>query len=224
MNILGSVHSKIKTVIFDLDGTLIDSAPSILAGLNMAIKKSKLLPSLPLDSCLVGPPLKEILSKLVGDQANVDLDILASNFKQYYDSEGFKASIPYPGVDELLNQLACNVSLYLATNKRLEPTLKIIDYFGWSLLFDGIYAIDKFKDNPFSDKTSMINVLIHSEAIEKEHVIYVGDRIEDLEASKLNGINAILVNWGYGEFKNNSSINGFQYADSPKELYEMIVK
>jgi phosphoglycolate phosphatase-like HAD superfamily hydrolase len=69
----------------------------------------------------------------------------------------------------------------------------------------------------------MINVLIESEAIEKEHVIYVGDRIEDLEASKFNGINAILVNWGYGEFENNSGINGFQSADSPKELYEMIV-
>jgi phosphoglycolate phosphatase len=206
-----------------LDGTLIDSAPSILAGLNMAMKKSKLLPALPLDSCLVGPTLKEILLKLVGDQANVDLDVLVSNFKQYYDSEGFKATTTYPGVHELLNQLTCHVSLYLATNKRLEPTLKIIDHFGWSLLFDGVYAIDKFKDNPFSDKASMINVLIESEAIEKEHVIYVGDRIEDLEASKFNGINAILVNWGYGEFENNSGINGFQCADSPKELYEMIV-
>ena len=53
-------HFKIKAVIFDLDGTLIDSAPSILAGLNMAIKKSGLLPVLPLTRSLVGPPLREL--------------------------------------------------------------------------------------------------------------------------------------------------------------------
>jgi phosphoglycolate phosphatase len=223
MSMQGSEHPKFKTVIFDLDGTLIDSAPSILAGLNMVMKKSKLLPAIPLDSCLVGPPLKEILLKLVGDQANVDIDILVSNFKEYYDSEGFKASIPYPGVDELLNQLTCNASLYLATNKRLEPTLKIIDYFGWASLFDNVYAIDKFKDTPFSNKASMIHVLIQAESIKKEHAIYIGDRIEDFEASKINGIDTILVTWGYGQFKDKTSINGFQCADSPKELYEMIM-
>jgi phosphoglycolate phosphatase len=217
--------SKIKVVIFDLDGTLIESAPSILMGLEVAIKKSGLFPALPLDSSLVGPPLIDTLRKLVGDQLNVDLDVLVSDFKAHYDAVGFKESRTYPGVQDMLNQLKKNnISLYLATNKRLEPTLKIIDYFGWTPLFDGVYAIDKFVTAPFLNKATMIGALIQAESIEKAHAIYVGDRIEDHEASAANGIDTILVNWGYGNFQNNPATDKVKYVDSPNQLYRMIVR
>lgn len=221
----GFGRSKIKAVIFDLDGTLIESAPSILIGLEVAIKKSGLFPTLPLDSSLVGPPLKDTLRKLVGDQLNVDLDVLVSDFKAYYDTVGFKESRVYPGVQDMLNQLTnSNVSLYLATNKRLKPTLKIIDYFGWTSLFNGVYAIDKFVESQFSNKATMIGALIQAESIEKAHAIYVGDRIEDHDASAANGIDTILVNWGYGDFQNNPAADRVKCVDSPKELYQMIVR
>jgi len=223
MSMSSSERLKIKTVIFDLDGTLIESGPSILIGLEIALKKSGLFPVLPLDSFLVGPPLKDTLRELVGGQANIDLDQLVSDFKTYYDVEGFKASKPYPGVHGLLNRLIqSNASLFLATNKRLEPTLKIIDYFGWTSLFSGVYAIDKFADAPFSNKASMIHALIQAESIEKARTIYVGDRIEDREASTVNGIESILVNWGYGNLENISASNEVNYVDSMQELYQMI--
>jgi len=225
MTMHGLECSKIKVVIFDLDGTLIESAPSILMGLEVAIKKSGLFPALPLDSSLVGPPLIDTLRKLVGDQLNVDLDVLVSDFKAHYDAVGFKESRTYPGVQDMLNQLKKNnISLYLATNKRLEPTLKIIDYFGWTPLFDGVYAIDKFVTAPFLNKATMIGALIQAESIEKAHAIYVGDRIEDHEASAANGIDTILVNWGYGNFQNNPATDKVKYVDSPNQLYRMIVR
>jgi len=223
MTMLTVECSKIKTVIFDLDGTLINSAPAILTGLEKAIKKSGLLPVLPLDSSLVGPPLKEAIQKLVGSRADIDIDALISAFKTYYDNEGFKASAPYPGVPEMLCQLKkLNIEIYLATNKRIVPTLKIIDYLDLTSLFNGIYAIDKFAESPFPNKAAMIRALIKAECIEKAYAIYVGDRIEDLEASFDNGIGAILVNWGYGDFVNNPVLYDAKYVDSTQDLLEMI--
>jgi phosphoglycolate phosphatase len=221
---MNSVSAQNTTaVIFDLDGTLIESAPSILLGLEITIKKFGLLPVLPLEPCLIGPPLRDTLKKLVGDQANVDFDVLASDFMAYYDTEGYRESKIYPGIQELLIQLTqSNIALYLATNKRLEPTLKIVDYFAWTSFFDGIYAIDKFADAPFSNKGSMIHALIQAESIEKVHTKYIGDRIEDHEASSANGIEAILVKWGYGNLEDSSTICGINFADSPQRLYQMI--
>jgi phosphoglycolate phosphatase len=119
-----------------MDGTLIDSAHSILKSLEITIKKTGLSTVIPLTSHLIGPPLRETLKRLFGEQENVDLDCLISVFKDFYDTEGFKGSLIYPGVHDLLNQLnQSDISLYLATNKRLIPTLKIIEYFGWKSIY-----------------------------------------------------------------------------------------
>ena len=216
-------HSRINTVIFDFDGTLIDSAPSIIAGLELAFKKLGLLPSIHLNASIIGPPLEETLYKLIGDQVNVDLGVLVSNFKDYYDAEGFKTSKPYPGIEELLNQLGqLNIVLYLATNKRLEPTLKIVDYLGWTTFFNKVYTIDMVAGAPFVNKSSMIQALIRAELIESANTIYVGDRMEDFHASSANGLRTILVNWGYGDFQNKTFIDGVHCANTPNELYQMI--
>lgn len=216
-------RSNIKNVIFDLDGTLIDSADSILTGLKATIKKFGFEPALPLNVKLVGPPLKQTIQKLVGDQVNIDLNILVDDFKNYYDTEGFKATATYPGIEKLLYELHnLGIRMYLATNKRQEPTLKIINYFDWASLFEEIYAIDRFVDAPFRDKTEMIGSLIQKESINKKSTIYVGDRFEDLEASMANNIRVILVQWGYGNTEGDTKENA-QRANSAEELMRMIV-
>jgi len=225
MTMFGLGQYKVRSVIFDLDGTLIDSAPSILLGLEMVIKKSGFIPAVPLDSTLIGPPLRETFVKLVGKRKDINLDSLISDFKSYYDEDGFKNSIPYPGIRELLRHLKkISLPTYLATNKRLIPTLKIMDYLGWTSCFNQIYSIDKFADAPFINKTLMMQTLLEVESIDRTHTIYIGDRIEDLEASKANGIDAILVGWGYDEFQNIPIMDGVKCARSPEQLLKMLLK
>jgi phosphoglycolate phosphatase len=223
-NDVGLGRSRIKNVIFDLDGTLIDSADSILTGLKATTKKFGFEPALPLNVKLVGPPLKQTIQKLVGDQANIDLNILVDDFKNYYDTEGFKASAAYPGMEKLLGELyQLGIRMYLATNKRLEPTLNIINYFNWASLFEEIYAIDRFVDAPFSDKAEMIGCLIQKESIDKKSTIYVGDRFEDYEAAVVNSINYILVDWGYGDLSSNHLID-IRKVETPDELLGILKK
>ena len=214
--------SKINAIIFDLDGTLIDSAAAILEGLEYAIKKARLVPQLPLTSSLIGPPLKDTFRKLIGKEDGVDLDDLISSFKCFYDQEGFKKSRPYPGVEKILRDLKdLELTLYLATNKRFVPTQRIVNYFGWDHFFDEIYTIDKFANFPFEDKASMLQALLKEKSIEPNNAIYIGDREEDLWASIKNNLTAILVTWGYGDFKRMNSGN-IIYLSSPEELISII--
>ena len=224
MSMHGLERSKIKAVIFDLDGTLIDSASAILEGLEYTLNKAGVIPVQPLTNSLIGPPLKETLLRLVGEEVDVNVDSLIANFKNFYDQEGFKKSRPYPGIEKVLRVLSeSGLVLYLATNKRLVPTQKIINYFGWKHFFDEIYTIDKFVKFPFKTKTLMIQKLIKEKLIDPANAIYVGDREEDQLASISNNMPSILVAWGYGDFQKEDS-GGMTQPSTPEELLSIIME
>lgn len=194
-----------KSVIFDLDGTLIDSQESILNALKIALNKAGLKAVMPISRELVGPPLMDMLSKITAINDKLILNLAASEFKQYYDNEGYKQSTAYPGIHYLLKSLhSQNFALYVATNKRLIPTKKIIEHLSWRNLFSAIYGIDFNINQPFNSKAEMISALIDERLIDKKTAIYVGDRVEDYEAATLNGLPCILVNWGYGKIRSKS--------------------
>jgi phosphoglycolate phosphatase len=217
-------QARIKNVIFDLDGTLIDSADSILIGLEATIKKFGFEPALPLNAKLVGPPLKQIFQRLAGNQIHVDMDLLVADFKEYYDTEGFKASVIYPGIQKILDELSqVGIRMYLATNKRLEPTSSIVNYFDWTSVFEEVYAIDSFAYSPFENKASIIKNLLQNESIDKKSTIYVGDRFEDYEAAVVNSLTSVLVDWGYGDFSSNY-LKDICRVNTPDELLEILKK
>ena len=94
-----------KTVIFDLDGTLIDSSPGILESFEGAFSALNIELQRPLNSSIIGPPLFESLKLLSGLSDTSVLDKLAEHFKLYYDSEGYKKTIIYPGINTMLSDI-----------------------------------------------------------------------------------------------------------------------
>jgi phosphoglycolate phosphatase len=88
--------------------------------------------------------------------------------------------------------------LYIGTNKRIEPTRKIVKLFGWGKLFNGVYSLDSFLPK-LSNKSDLLRSLVDRLDLERDNTLYVGDRREDAEAALNNGITSILVDWGYDE-------------------------
>ncbi|QWD49710.1 HAD hydrolase-like protein [Polynucleobacter paneuropaeus] len=214
--------SKISTVIFDLDGTLIDSGRSILMGLEAAVMAAGCTLMLPLGNDLIGPPLRLTLQNLSGEANKSKLEEMVVSFMRYYDSSGYKNSEPYEGADQLLLSLKENgCRLILATNKRSHPTLKILEYLGWTSFFDSIYTIDKYPNKTFFDKEEMLMALIKVERIESDSAIYVGDRFEDQLAANKNGLLSITVDWGYGEYEDISVYS--VVASSMEQLMHMLI-
>lgn len=179
---------------------------------------------MPLEKSLIGPPLRETVQALVGSGTSHSIDIILQDFKNYYDHEGFKSAEPYPGIKDMLESLtAHSIPLYLATNKRLLPTQKIIEHLGWGNNFKSTYSIDKVIIKPFADKAQMIAELLSKQGINPYNAVYIGDRLEDYKASKSNNLSTILVQWGYGELSVNDE-GMFRTVSSANELFKLIMR
>jgi phosphoglycolate phosphatase len=193
--------TRTRHILFDLDGTLIDSSRSILEGFVAALAAHGARPVVPVDSRLIGPPLPEALRILSGETDPARLAAIARSFTDYYDNEGFKASDAYAGVSDMLTALReGGATLHIATNKRFEPTRRIVDWLGWGELFDQVYAIDKLPGARFANKAAMIAHLMNQAGVEASDGQYVGDRDEDRVAATANALPFVLVTWGYGDY------------------------
>jgi phosphoglycolate phosphatase len=191
---------KPKAIIFDLDGTLIDSAPSILAGFEHVLKVNGIEPLIPLTSSVIGPPLIPTLRMLGGVHDEAMLLQMAEQFKDFYDIEACLLCQPYDAVDGGLKKLVeVGYELHIATNKRYIPTRNILKCLGWDGLFTSVYTLDK-DGASFNSKSVMIENQLKDFGLSADQAVYVGDRSEDMEAAQNNQLNFVGVSWGYGEF------------------------
>ena len=207
-------------VIFDLDGTLIDSAPSILKCLTLALRQNKIDPVTPLTNQIIGPPLDVTLKRVTGITDNSIINNLINCFKNAYDSDGYKDSVPYHGVEDMLRKIAgSGIDVYLATNKRILPTRKILEHFSWAPFFNSVYALD-VGDIKFNSKSEMLASMVKGQNLDPLCSIYVGDINADYEAAQKSNMQFIFAEWGYEK----SGI--FEYpltASSVSDLTEKIL-
>ncbi|MDD5296919.1 MAG: HAD hydrolase-like protein [Rhodocyclaceae bacterium] len=206
------------TLLFDLDGTLIDSAPSILSGFRAAFEEAGIGPVLPLTSAIIGPPLMQTLANLTGGADEATLSALAAGFKRHYDSEGYKETVVFPGVADMLASLAgLGLDLHIATNKRLLPTERILEFLGWRPWFNTVYAAD-MPGRGFKGKGAMVAAQMADLNLAREAACYIGDRQEDRQAAEENGLPFIAACWGYGGFADARPEGVALAAAAPAEL------
>ncbi|RNC90851.1 MAG: hypothetical protein ED554_06735 [Synechococcus sp. YX04-3] len=208
-------------IIFDLDGTLIDSQPGIFESLKLALADSGFSNDLTIDQVPVGPPLQELI-QLITNCSDLDtINLIMTLFKRYYDTSCFKSSPLFHGVlDFLISLHRAQFNLFIATNKRLTPTLKILEYLSIDSIFKDVYAVDSF-DCRFSSKASMLNALISCYSL-GSNTIYIGDRYDDFLAAEANSIRFYFPKWGYTADHHLFSDNAFGIDFcSPFELYNL---
>ncbi len=188
----------VDVVIFDLDGTLIDSSQSILESYQAAFEQVGCHLAQPLTRSIVGPPLDETMAMLAGGSDAVTLDALISAFKAHYDTAGYKKADVFHGIVQLLDELlTAGVPMYVATNKRIAPTRNIICHLGWERYFKGVFALDSFASR-LGDKAHLISRLLETERLTPASALYVGDRDEDALAAERAQVGFERATWGYG--------------------------
>ena len=189
----------IENIIFDLDGTLIDSSEGILKGFKEAFKALGIMPTRGITKDIIGPPLIQTLSILANSEEDKLLNELAQTFKKYYDNNGYKLTTEFSGITGMLRSFydSNKYNMYIATNKRLFPTKKIIKHLGWEMYFKKIYALDSF--DLIKNKSTLIKEIMRINNIECGKSVYIGDRNEDYKAAIENNMSFIMAGWGFQE-------------------------
>jgi phosphoglycolate phosphatase len=211
-----------KNIIFDLDGTLIDSFPGIFESLRHAV--SVVDPKLDLKRLKnqVGPPLPTMLSRMWPDLPEDVRLMVLSEFRSDYNNRGYLYSVAYPGVAEALNRFrSLGVSLFVLTNKPLIPTKKILSHLGMEILFKEILSPDSVTPS-FSVKAEGALHLMEKHALITGETLLVGDSPDDLNAAQVAGFSFVEVSYGYGNFDEIVTEGTRLRLKSPSDLAKLI--
>lgn len=200
------MHIAEDNLIFDLDGTLFDSAPEILICLRKALYLNNIDIKNNLNELIIGPPIKETLKELVQKKDKHKIDKIIKNFIELYDTDYCYKTKLYKGVKKTLKILEKKKNLILITNKRIAPTEKMLKNSKIIEFFDNHFSVDE-NDQYKKDKSTLIAKTIKDFKINPKNTAYIGDTMGDFIASKNNNIKFFYAGWGYGEFVKDADLH-----------------
>lgn len=208
-----------RSVIFDLDGTISDSSAGIFQSFNYALNKMNALELLRTDvNRYIGPPLKDSFSRLLGTSDKATLDNAMQLFREDYTTLGYKINELYEGIDDVLRQLSkCGYRLFIATTKKTDTASDVLKHFQLDHYFQEIYG--GASEIP---KPKLVQQLLSENNCVKEKSVLIGDTHYDIHAAKINNIFSIGAAWGFGE--NTEIAKADVVIDLPGELVPHIDK
>lgn len=214
-----------KLVIFDLDGTLINSIKDLGAATNFALEKNG-YPTHPLDSypMFVGNGVANLIRRALPDHARTDSNValLKKDFTMYYDVHNLDRTVPYDGISELLQNIQSKgIQIAVASNKYDEATKKLVTSLFPSV---GFVAVEGQKEGiPVKPDPSIVFEILAKTGVPKKDVLYVGDSGVDMETARRACVDSCGVTWGFrseDELRANYANN---IVHSPEEIMSLII-
>lgn len=213
----------IKLFLFDLDGTLIDTAPTLVAAANRVIAEAGGTP-LPLEILrpLVSKGAPGLLGKGLGlTKEHPDFLHLRSRFLSYYGEDISTGTVPFTGVLEMIDALrALNVSVGIVTNKPESLSLQLLKALNIRNRFDIVLGFDSpgcaMKPNPASLLQALKLI-----GVSPEEALYAGDDERDVLAAHAAGIQVASVAWGYSD-GNMLGWKADRHAQAPSDLVDWV--
>jgi len=214
---------RFVSVIFDLDGTLVDSLDGINASARYAIQKC--LPERAFDSLrhLVGPPVVEMFGRLWPDLSPSKLQDLVAAFRRHYDERGSLLSHLYPSVPETLARLRDNgVGMFVLTNKPSRATQNILQNLEIVHHFRDVISPD-VSSGPFLAKHEGATFLRVKHNLEPDLTLVMGDGSDDLEAAEICGFQFLYAAYGYGGDLTANRTSSVRSAETFSQLLSLVL-
>lgn len=219
---MNTKFEHINTIIFDMDGTLLDTLTDIMDSLNYVLDKygiKKL--SYEEVRTYVGNGAATLIKKAIplGENNPLFNDIL-SEYKDYYGKHNLIKTAPYNGVLDVMKELKVRgYKLSIVSNKPDEGVKKLSDYFFPGLTDIAIGESDKINRKPAPD---MVEAALKYMCTDKANAVYIGDSEVDLATANNSGLSCISVSWGFRDVDLLKSLGADTIINTPTELLELL--
>ena len=210
--------TALELLIFDLDGTLIESKWDIAASVNLALEELG-VPQRPVEEIFgfVGDGVKKLLRLAVGEHNRVSFEEALSIFRRHYIAHCLDRTVFYPGVEKTLGHFA-DKRKAVATNKSIEYTNVILRGLG-----PQYFEVVVGGDNGFGLKPEpgMLLHIMERLNVSKDRTVLVGDSTNDINGGHNAGIRVCAVGYGMGNREKMAACQPDWFIERPEELMEI---
>ena len=213
---------NIQGVLFDLDGTLLDSAPDLYAALVAQCAEEGIAPP-------PYPPVREVVSRgaravlrcAFAERGEAALEALTPRYLQLYQDVMAQQTQAFDGVDDLLARIeAHGLRWGIVTNKAAFLTDELVSRIGWASRASAVVSGDTLPVK----KPDLAPVLLACEraGVEPAHCLFVGDDLRDIQAGAAAGLYTVAVSWGYLDGGDPYAWGADKVLAHPAELAELL--
>ncbi len=214
-----------KLIIFDLDGTLLDTIEDLANSVNFALELHNFEPH-PISAYkfFIGSGLSKLLERaLPADMRNTDtVSMLKVDFMKHYAEHAEEFTKPYPGIPELLKSLTTKgYQLAVASNKYHSATVELAKRFFPEITFCAVFGQRDghgVKPNP-----GILEEIIEIAGVSKSEVLYVGDSGVDVATAYNAKVDFVGVLWGFRPRKELEEVGAELFVENTEELERVIV-
>ncbi len=210
-----------KALVFDLDGTLVDSLPGIAMSLNRALLAAGLAThSEEKVRTFIGDGAEMLVKRAVGTEVHRAEEVLAM-FREAYATDWKAGTVPYAGIAEMLHALKeADISLAVLSNKPHAFTVEIVD-----ALFPGVFAyvIGQRAGIPHKPDPAGLHLLLSEAGWGAGEVRMIGDSVMDIQTARAAGVGDVAVTWGYHDRAALVAIEPSIVVDQVRELHQLLL-
>ena len=209
-----------KLVIFDLDGTLLNTIADLANSTNYALK----VLGYPIHepdkyNFMVGNGINKLFERALPDGEKTEENVLRvrQEFVPYYDQHNADKSRPYPGVTELLETLqTAGMQLAVASNKYQAATEKLIAHYFPNIKFTAVFG--QREGRPVKPDPIIVKEILQIAKVQEEETLYVGDSGVDMQTAINAGVTSCGVTWGFRPRTELESFHPDHIVDNAEEI------
>jgi phosphoglycolate phosphatase len=215
------MSARVTTVLWDLDGTLVDSQTDIFDCLCRSVGTAGLSVEKIRGQLRIGPPVDVLVRQAFPEIDGPLLATVVAGFREGYDHSDFPNTVPYPGVDGLLRSLVAQ-NQFVITNKPRLPSTRMFRKLGWDSLFTDLYTPDRISTARRLTKPELFAQVIRDYSLDARECLSIGDTVSDIQAAHAAGVRAVGVAWGYNASDELVKARAEAVVNSTEELLALL--